>query len=230
MCSFHSSHSGDPACRVSRGPQTATGFARVGAERGWSLHVHESASSAVVSQVPGLAHLAEAHLADCYQCGKCTAGCPVSGHMDLAPNRIVRMVQLGESDMAMRSQAIWDCVSCQTCSSRCPKSVDCAAVMDDLREAALAQGAVAPAKRPVLAFQKAFLDNIRRNGRLNELELIAQFKLDVLFRTGRVVMLFKDTMLAPQLQQRKKLHLRGDKSRDRAVVGRIFERCSGAQS
>ncbi len=187
--------------------------------------MHDSASSAVVSQVPVLARLAEANLADCYQCGKCTAGCPVSAHMDLAPNRVVRMVQLGDTDSALRSRAIWDCVSCQTCSSRCPKNVDCAAVMDALREAALAQDAVASAKRPVVAFHKAFLDNIRRNGRLNELELIAQFKLDALFHTGRVSMLFKDTMLAPQLQQRNKLHLRGEKAHDRALVARIFARC-----
>ena len=35
----------------------------------------------------------------------------------------------------------------------------------------------------MIAFQNAFLDNIRRNGRLNELELIAQFKLAVFSRT-----------------------------------------------
>ena len=170
--------------------------------------------------------LAHTHLADCYQCGKCTAGCPVSVHMDLAPNQLLRLVQLGQTDAALRSQAIWECVSCQSCTTRCPKEVDCAGVMDALRETSLAHGMGAPAQQPVVSFQKAFLDNIRRNGRLNELELIARFKADVLFHTGRLAFLFKDASLAPQLGKRKKLHLLPEKARDRKVVERIFARCS----
>lgn len=170
--------------------------------------------------------LAQAQLADCYQCGKCTAGCPVSSHMDLAPNRLIRLVQLGQTDTALRSQAIWECVSCQTCSARCPQEVDCAAVMDALREISLAEGMVAPSQQTVVAFQKAFLDNIRRHGRLNELELIAQFKSAVFFRTGRPAFLFKDAGLAPQLGKRKKLHFLPGKAGDRKVVERIFAKCS----
>ena len=165
-------------------------------------------------------------IADCYQCGKCTAGCPVAAHMDLAPNQLMRLAQLGEWEKALRSRAIWDCVGCQTCSTRCPKEVDCAGVMDALREAALASGAASRERLPVVAFQKIFLENIRRNGRLNELELIGQFKANVVARTGRIPFLFKDAGLAPQLGKRKKLHLIPGKARDRKVVKRIFERCS----
>lgn len=164
-------------------------------------------------------------VADCYQCGKCTAGCPVAAHMDVSPNQIVRLAQLGEWEKALQSRAIWDCVGCQTCSTRCPKEVDCAAVMDALREASLARGMAASGKLPVVAFQKIFLENIRRNGRLNELELIGQFKAEVVLRTGRIPFLFKDAGLAPQLGKRKKLHLIPGKARDRKVVERIFARC-----
>ena len=165
-------------------------------------------------------------IAECYQCGKCTAGCPVAVHMDVAPNQVVRLAQLGEWDKALQSQAIWECVGCQTCSTRCPKGVDCAGVMDALREASLARGTARPEKFKVVEFQKIFLENIRRNGRLNELELIGQFKLDVVLRTGRIPFLFKDVGLAPQLGKRKKLHLIPGKARDRGVVDRIFQRCS----
>ncbi len=165
-------------------------------------------------------------IANCYQCGKCTAGCPVAMHMDVAPNQVVRLAQLGEWEKAMRSQAIWECVGCQTCSTRCPKEVDCAGVMDALREASLARGMAAADRYPVVAFQKIFLENIRRNGRLAELELIGQFKMDVVFRSGRIPFLFKDAALAPQLGKRKKLHLVPGKARDRGVVKRIFERCA----
>lgn len=170
--------------------------------------------------------LAHTQLANCYQCGKCTAGCPVAARMDLAPNQLIRTVQLGQAATALRSQSIWECVSCQTCSTRCPKEVDCAAVMDALREISLAEGMVAPSQQPIVAFQQAFLDNIRRNGRLAELELIAQFKTAVFFRTGRLAFLFKDASLAPQLGKRKKLHFLPGKVRDRKVVERIFAKCS----
>ncbi len=170
--------------------------------------------------------LAHTQLANCYQCGKCTAGCPVAARMDLAPNQLIRTAQLGQTTTALRSRAIWECVSCQTCSTRCPKEVDCAAVMDALREISLAEGMVATSEQPVVAFQQAFLDNIRRNGRLAELELIAQFKTAVFFRTGRPAFLFKDAGLAPQMGKRKKLHLLPGKARDRKVVERIFAKCS----
>lgn len=166
------------------------------------------------------------NLANCYQCGKCTAGCPVSSRMELAPNQIIRIVQLGLTNTALCSQAIWECISCQTCSARCPKEVDCAGVMDVLREASLSYGMVSPAELPVASFQKAFLQNIRRNGRLNELELIARFKTDVVFHTGRLSFLFKDATLAPKLSKRKKLHFNPEKVHDRKVVDRIFARCS----
>ena len=98
--------------------------------------------------------------------------------MDVLPNRLIRLVQLGQAEKAMRAESIWKCVSCMTCTARCPKSVDCAGVMDALRQIRLQNAA--PCRRPrrrTLLFQKAFLDNIRRNGRLRELELVGAFKL-----------------------------------------------------
>ncbi len=169
--------------------------------------------------------LADAHLADCYQCGKCTAGCPMAGAMDVMPNQIVRMLQLGHTVEAMQAGAIWACVSCQTCSTRCPKSVNCAGIMDALRELSLERGVASPAQHRVVAFQQAFLENIRRNGRLDEIELIAEFKLRALRSERSLRFLFKDATLAPALQKRRKFHLRGEKVKDRALVRRIFDRC-----
>jgi len=147
--------------------------------------------------------------------------------MDTPPTRLIRLLQLGDTETALRADSIWKCVSCQTCSTRCPKSVDCAAVMDALRQLAFQRGSAAAAERRTVVFQKAFLNNIRRNGRLNEIELIAAFKGEVFFRGRSVPFLFEDAGLAGQLQKRRKLHLRGEKVRDRGVVQRIFERAAG---
>ncbi|MEW6685641.1 MAG: 4Fe-4S dicluster domain-containing protein [Candidatus Edwardsbacteria bacterium] len=69
----------------------------------------------------------------CYQCGRCSAGCPLVSSMDLLPNQIVRLVQLGQEDEVLNSQTIWRCASCLTCDSRCPRGIDVSRIMDALR-------------------------------------------------------------------------------------------------
>ena len=187
-------------------------------------------SPAPSESVDTLESIARTHFSDCYQCGKCTAGCPRASAMDVAPNRLIRMLQLGRAEEALRSEAIWQCVSCETCTTRCPKSVDCAAIMDALRTESYRRGMTNEKLAPVILFQKAFLDNIRRNGRLDEIELIAQFKISGFAATRSPRFLFKDASLGLKLQAREKLHLRGEKVRDRGVVRRIFDRCQNGSA
>jgi heterodisulfide reductase subunit C len=166
------------------------------------------------------------HLADCYQCGKCSAGCPVAEQMDLLPNQLVRLAQMGRLDRALKCEAIWKCVSCMTCSARCPQSVDCAGVMDALREMAVTEGKAARPRQRTVLFQQAFLDNIRRNGRLCEVQLIGAFKTRTFFKDGSVPFLMSGSTLAPALMKRRKFHPRGERVRDRGIVARIFEKCA----
>ena len=144
------------------------------------------------------------NIVDCYQCGKCSAGCPMAEQMDLLPNQLVRLVQMGRIDRALQCEAIWKCVSCMTCSTRCPKSVDGAGLMDALRQAAVERGVASDERWRTVLFQQAFLDNIRRNGRLCEAELIGVFKKRAFFKDGSIPMLLNGAMLAPQLMKRKK--------------------------
>jgi len=99
--------------------------------------------------------------------------------------------------------------------------------MDALRQMAFERGIASPEECRTVVFQKAFLDNIRRCGRLNEIELIAAFKAEVFFRNRSLGFLLEGAGLAPKLQKKSKLHLRGEKVRDRGVVKRIFERTTG---
>lgn len=146
-------------------------------------------------------------------------------HMDLPPHRLFRLAQLGHLEKAARSEAIWLCVSCYTCSARCPQSVRCVTIMDGLREMALRDGLVPAGQQRVLTFQRTFLDNVRRNGRLNELELVAWFKVAGFFKDYSMPLLFKDVLLVPRMVQRGKLSLSGKTVEDREVVERIFARC-----
>ncbi|RJX27547.1 MAG: heterodisulfide reductase [Dethiobacter sp.] len=73
------------------------------------------------------------NVVECYQCGKCTAACPVSKAMDILPHQVVRFLQLGMLDEVMESNTIWICASCFTCAGRCPRDVDVANIMEALR-------------------------------------------------------------------------------------------------
>ena len=69
----------------------------------------------------------------CYQCVMCTATCTPAEDMDIPPNLIVRMLQLGVVDKPLNSRAIWICTSCYSCQAECPKGIDIASLTEALR-------------------------------------------------------------------------------------------------
>lgn len=111
---------------------------------------------------------------DCYQCGKCSAGCPVDYAMDLGPRQIMRLIQLGLKKEVMQSTTIWLCVGCDTCSARCPAKIDIARVMESLRILASREG-TRPAVKKVDVFHKEFLKAVEQYGRAHELSLSAKY-------------------------------------------------------
>lgn len=134
---------------------------------------------------------------NCYQCGKCSAGCPIAADMDLLPNQAIRLLQIGLVDEALRSKTIWLCASCETCTTRCPREVDLAAVMDALRNLALQEGIRSP-MRSITLFNRIFLRLVKRYGRMFEMELIGRYN------TG-TFNFFKDITKAPKLLMRGRL-------------------------
>lgn len=86
------------------------------------------------SFVDKVQELSGQNLLACYQCGKCSAGCPAVSQMDILPNQIIRFAQLGLKDELLASRAIWICASCMTCNARCPKGINIAEVIEALRQ------------------------------------------------------------------------------------------------
>jgi heterodisulfide reductase subunit C len=112
----------------------------------------------------------------CYQCYKCSAGCPVSFAMDLLPHQVIRSVLFHQKEKVLSSRTIWICASCETCTTRCPNEIDIAKVMDVLRQMQRESGK--PAHEPkVPIFHAAFLDAIKKSGRVNELNMIRTYAL-----------------------------------------------------
>ena len=123
-----------------------------------------------------VSELSEQNVQRCYYCLRCTAGCPSAYAMYYTPAQILRLVQLGQKEVLLHSSAIWLCIGCETCGTRCPNEIHAGAVIDALRQVAVAEG-VSPAERSVFKMHEAFLDSIRTWGRLHELSMILQHKL-----------------------------------------------------
>jgi len=114
-------------------------------------------------------------VSSCFQCLKCTGGCPVTFAMDIMPHQVIRMVQLGIKDEVLQSSTIWVCASCETCTTRCPNDIDIAHLMDTLRQAAIAEK-ITPAQKEILAFHRVFMMTIRFLGRLYEPGMLGALK------------------------------------------------------
>ena len=112
----------------------------------------------------------------CYQCEKCTNGCPVTFAMDIAPNKLIHAVQLGLKEEVLRSNTFWVCASCETCTTRCPNGIDIAHIMDTLKHMSLL-GGIKPARKDVPIFHTAFLSSIKKHGRMDEFGMVVDYTL-----------------------------------------------------
>src|SRR4030066_2263216 len=91
------------------------------------------------------------NLQACYQCQKCSAGCPVAYAMDILPNQVLRHIQYDHREKVLGSKTIWICASCYACSVRCPNNIDIAKIMDTLREIAIRSG-INPGEKEIPVF------------------------------------------------------------------------------
>ena len=70
----------------------------------------------------------------CFQCGTCTADCPIARFSDFyRPRKLIRMIQLGLKDTLLSNDVIWLCSTCFTCIDHCPQDVGIANIVRALR-------------------------------------------------------------------------------------------------
>lgn len=157
-----------------------------------------------------------AQVSACFQCHKCSSGCPLAPDMDLLSSQVMRMVHLGLEEELLESESIWLCASCEACSTRCPMDIDISAVMDALRMMAVERKA-SLANARTETFNRSFLASVRRHARVFELGMMTAYKL-------RARDLFSDVDKVPTLLMKRKLSLLPHFSSGAKAVRRVFKR------
>jgi heterodisulfide reductase subunit C len=164
----------------------------------------------------------------CFQCGMCSGSCPTIDRMDYGPRRIMHMVRLGLIDQVLESKDIWMCVSCFSCTARCPQSIQIADVLSVLRNVSLARGI---ARDQEASFSRAFVQVIQRHGRMYEAEVMLRYYLGKQGLAG-VVPLIKQAGLAMNMLRKRKLALRPERIEQRdalKAIVRLGERARGGK-
>jgi len=70
----------------------------------------------------------------CFQCGTCTANCPIARFTDYyRPRKLAWMVQLGLEDRLLSDESLWLCSTCFRCIDNCPQGVEIASIVRALR-------------------------------------------------------------------------------------------------
>ena len=111
---------------------------------------------------------------DCYQCGKCSGGCPMADAMDLKPRGIMRCAQIGSLNRILNSNTIWLCTGCYTCVDRCPHDVNVPALIEEARYEAMKRGIK---RRDSDVLNKTFVANLSAFGRNHEMILAGMYNV-----------------------------------------------------
>ncbi|WP_238455619.1 4Fe-4S dicluster domain-containing protein [Desulfolucanica intricata] len=175
-------------------------------------NIEFSPSGSLLQEIQGLTHQ---NINRCFQCKKCSAGCPANFAMDLKTNEIVRLIQLGDRERLLSSNSYWVCTSCKTCKNRCPNDIDSSAIMDTLKAIAIQEGRVKPDNR-VNAFHSSFLATVKLLGRTHELGMIGLYKHKTKTYTD-------DMEMGLEMFKRGKMKILPEKIRGTKQIKKIFE-------
>ena len=151
----------------------------------------------------------------CYQCKKCSVGCPMIEEFDFPPNMVMRMIQLDMKDELLKSKAIWMCISCETCGTRCPNEIRIAPIMDSLRAQCINEG-VTSADPVTVALHSAFIESIKMFGRVHEATMLMNYKWKSKNFTS-------DLDVGIKLFLKGKIPLMPKKSKNMAKIKEIFQ-------
>jgi len=165
----------------------------------------------------------------CYQCRRCAAGCPVGEDTGVTPDRLIRMVLLGDREAALNNLLVWKCVACYTCGTRCPNNIHTARITETLKQM-VKEKHLEPLTPKVAHFHSAFLTSASHFGRLNEMEFMGIYDMknagNSLSKSGGFKAFIddiKDQMnLAKAMSKLKRMHFGIDRIKGLSEIKRLF--------
>ncbi|HBH61731.1 MAG TPA: heterodisulfide reductase subunit C-like protein [Nitrospiraceae bacterium] len=164
------------------------------------------------------------NLMSCYQCRRCAAGCPVGDESGVTPDRLVRMVLLGEKDDALNNLLIWRCVACYTCGTRCPNNIQTAKINETLKQMAK-EAHIEPHIPRVASFHSSFVKSVSHLGRSNELEFMALYEIEN-FKKGGLKAVKEDikstSKLGRSMLRKKRMHFKLERTKGKSEMKRLF--------
>jgi len=111
----------------------------------------------------------------CIQCGTCSASCPSSAAMEYSPREIIAALRAGMLDRVLNANTAWMCVSCYSCTVRCPAGIPFTDVMYELKRLEVEKGLSRDSNAAAMA--KAFVETVDRHGRNVETKLLRKYFL-----------------------------------------------------
>jgi len=152
---------------------------------------------------------------ECIQCGTCSASCPSSAAMEYGPREIIAALRAGMLDRVINSKTVWMCVSCYSCTVRCPAGIPFTDVMYELKRLEVEKGLSKDANGATMA--KAFAETVDQHGRNVETKLLRKYFL----RTNPFKALAQ-IPLAMRLFRKGRLEIFGHKIKDLGNLHRMM--------
>ncbi len=170
------------------------------------------------------------NLLACYQCRRCAAGCPVGEESGVTPDRLIRMILMGEKEEAMNNLLVWKCVACYTCGTRCPNNIQTARINETLKQMSK-EAHLEPLSASIAAFHEAFTTSTSHFGRVNELEFMGLYEMknmpELLKKGGLKAVLGEmkgQAKLGLTMTKKKRMHVGVDKVKGLSEVKRLYSK------
>ena len=173
------------------------------------------------------------NLQSCYQCRRCAAGCPVGEETGVTPDRLIRMILVGDKEAALNNLLVWKCVACYTCGTRCPNNIQTARITETLKHMCK-EAHLKPLTPRIADFHNAFMTSTSHLGRVNEIELMAIYETKTLFKElakGNLKAMFKEMVtqgkLGAAMTKKKRMHFDLDRVKDRSEIKALYKKSKG---
>lgn len=173
------------------------------------------------------------NLQSCYQCRRCAAGCPVGEETGVTPDRLIRMILVGDKEAALNNLLVWKCVACYTCGTRCPNNIQTARITETLKLMSK-EAHLTPLVPRIADFHNAFMTSTGHLGRVNEIELMAIYETKTMFKElaqGNLKAMFEEMTnqgkLGAEMTKKKRMHFGMDRVKNRAEIKALYKKSKG---